>query len=133
MSINGYIEYTVYYQSATCIQELHSKKGGGGVVTLIIPPPLLPSPLDPALKWYSILLFKFLVNPGHLNDIHVCSNIIELEVGQILQCKYLYKAKGVRDFSIDLWFCAFILGGSSLASHILAVQLTFELEVHQTR
>ena len=39
----------------------------------------------------------------------------------------------VRDFSIDLWFCAFILGGSSLASHILAVQLTFELEVRQTR
>ena len=39
----------------------------------------------------------FYLNPGHLNDIHVGSKIIELEVGQILQYKYLqnsYKAEG---------------------------------------
>ena len=38
-----------------------------------------------------------LLNPGHLNDIHVCSKTIELEVGQILQHKYLqnsYKVEG---------------------------------------
>ena len=31
----------------------------------------------------------FYLNPGHLNDIHVCSETIELEVRQNLQYKYL--------------------------------------------
>ena len=40
-----------------------------------------------------------------------------------------------RDIRMDLWLCMFLLGGSSLTSHIhdvqyyfMAVQLTFELE-----
>ena len=84
-------QYTTYQQLV--FKNYIPKRGEGGC-NPHKPPPPLPSPLDPALKWYSILLFNFLVNPGHLNDIHVCSKIIELEVGQILQCKYLYKAEG---------------------------------------
>ena len=41
-----------------------------------------------------ILIF---FNSGHLDDVHVCYNTIELEVRQILQNKYLqnsYKAEG---------------------------------------
>ena len=41
----------------------------------------------------------------------------------------------VRDINIDIWLGTFILGGSSLASHIpylMAVQLTIELESQQS-
>ena len=36
------------------------------------------------------------LDPGNLNDIHVCSKTIELEVGQILQYKYLYNSGMLR-------------------------------------
>ena len=48
------------------------------------------------LTFLSVCFLVFL-NPGDLNDIHVCSKTLELEVGQILQYKDLqnsYKAKG---------------------------------------
>ena len=36
-----------------------------------------------------LLSDSFYFNPGHLNDVRVCSKTIELEVGQRLQYKYL--------------------------------------------
>ena len=79
------------------------------------------------------------MNPGHLNDIHVHSKTIELEIGQIWHintCRIVIKLKGR-------------LGGKghqyrSLAglakphifvwcnSYPMVVQLTFELELQQT-
>ena len=44
-----------------------------------------------------VVSFLFFLNPGHLDDIHVCFKTIELDVGKILQYKYLsnsYKAEG---------------------------------------
>ena len=66
------------------------------------------------------------MNQGHLNDIHVCSleDVCSLEVGQfcsINTCRIGIKLKGRRDTSIDLWLCAFILGGRSSQASIIPV------------
>ena len=51
----------------------------------------------PCFSKNTAVSFLFYLNPGRLNDIHVCSKTIELEVGQILLYKYLQnfcKAEG---------------------------------------
>ena len=82
-----------------------------------------------------IVRFLFYLNLRHLNDIHVYSNTIELEVGQLLKCEYvLIKLKWRlgcmgHQYSSLVLLCTFIFGGPTKPHTFLwmAVQLTFGL------
>ena len=45
---------------------------------------------------YFYLFFIVFLIPGHLNGIHACSKTIQLEVGQLLQYKYLQNSGEAR-------------------------------------